>query len=80
MPLAADWSDRYDLIPSVANELLRIVELKQVAKSLGFSPIKLDGKQYVVLEPPMEEPTWNLLYENLPEPVRSRLFNLRGSQ
>ena len=70
--LATYESDHYALIPSVANGLLRIVELKQAAKSLGFSPIKRDDKQYVVLEPQIEEPTWNLL-----ERVRLRLFNFK---
>jgi transcription-repair coupling factor (superfamily II helicase) len=70
--IAADWSDRYGPIPSAAQQLLRIVELKQIAKSLGFSRIKPEGKQHVILETPMEEPAWNLLKENLPEYLRSR--------
>jgi transcription-repair coupling factor (superfamily II helicase) len=76
--IAADWSDRYGPIPSAANQLLRIVELKQIAKSLGFSRIKPEGKQHVVLETPMEEPAWNLLKEKLPEHLRSRLVYTPG--
>ncbi|HEY9730120.1 MAG TPA: transcription-repair coupling factor [Chroococcales cyanobacterium] len=76
--IAADWSDRYGPIPSAANQLLRVVELKQVAKSLGFSRIKPEGKQNVILETPMEEPAWNLLQENLPEHLRSRFVYMPG--
>jgi transcription-repair coupling factor (superfamily II helicase) len=70
--IATDWSDRYGAIPPAAQQLLRIVELKQIAKSLGFSRIKPEGKQHIILETPMEEPAWNLLKENLPEYLRSR--------
>jgi transcription-repair coupling factor (superfamily II helicase) len=48
------------------------MELKQVARSLGFSRIKPEGKQHVVLETPMEEPAWNLLKENLPAHLQTR--------
>ncbi len=76
--IAADWSDRYGPIPSAANQLLRVMELKQVAKSLGFSRIKPEDKQHVVLETPMEEPAWNLLKERLPEHLRSRFVYSPG--
>ncbi|MBF2073047.1 MAG: transcription-repair coupling factor [Synechococcales cyanobacterium C42_A2020_086] len=70
--IAADWNDRYGAIPPAATQLLRVMELKQIAKSLGFSRIKPEGKQHVVLETPMEEPAWNLLKENLPEHLQTR--------
>ncbi|MBZ8181885.1 transcription-repair coupling factor [Oscillatoria salina] len=70
--IAADWSDRYGSLPSPVEQLLRIMELKQLAKSLGFSRIKPEGKQNIVLETPMEEPAWNLLKENLPQHLQSR--------
>jgi len=70
--IAAEWSDRFGSIPSGASQLLRVMELKQLAKSLGFSRIKPEGKQHVILETPMEEPAWNLLAANLPEYLRSR--------
>jgi transcription-repair coupling factor (superfamily II helicase) len=72
--IAADWSDRYGSLPAAAQQLLRIVELKQIAKSLGFSRIKPEGKQHIVLETPMEEPAWNLLKENLPEHLKTRFI------
>lgn len=76
--IAVDWSDRYGEIPTAAKQLLRVVELKQIAKSLGFSRIKPEAKQHVILETPMEEPAWNLLSENLPEHLRTRFVYSPG--
>jgi transcription-repair coupling factor (superfamily II helicase) len=73
MQIAADWSDRYGKIPAPVEQLIKVVELKHIAKSLGFSRIKPDGGQHVILETPMEEPAWKLLQEKLPEHLRSRL-------
>ncbi|MCP6759401.1 MAG: transcription-repair coupling factor [Fischerella sp. CENA71] len=76
--IAAEWSDRYGTIPKPANQLLRVMELKQLAKKLGFSRIKPEAKQHVVLETPMEEPAWNLLAENLTENLKSRFVYSPG--
>ncbi|MDY6936295.1 MAG: transcription-repair coupling factor [Cyanobacteriota bacterium] len=76
--IAADWCDRYGTIPPGANQLLRVMELKQVAKQLGFSRIKPDGKQHVALETPMEEPAWNLLKPHLPKHLQSRFVYMSG--
>ncbi len=76
--IAADWSDRYGVIPSPAQQLLRVMELKQIAKSLGFSRIKTEAKQHILLETPMEEPAWKLLQENLPNHLKSRFVYLPG--
>jgi transcription-repair coupling factor (superfamily II helicase) len=76
--IAADWSDRYGTIPIAATQLLRVMELKQIGKALGFSRIKPDGKQHIVLETPMEEPAWNLLKENLPEHLKPRFVYTPG--
>lgn len=76
--IAADWSDRYGPLPTAALQLIRIVELKQIAKKLGFSRIKPEGSQHVVLETPMEEPAWNLLKANLPEHLHSRFVYTPG--
>ncbi len=70
--IAAEWSDRFGTIPKSANQLLRVMELKQLAKNLGFSRIKPEAKQHIVLETPMEEPAWNLLAANLSDSMRSR--------
>ncbi|MCX7594379.1 MAG: transcription-repair coupling factor [Fischerella sp.] len=76
--IAAEWNDRYGAIPKPANQLLRVMELKQLAKKLGFSRIKPEAKQHVVLETPMEEPAWNLLAANLPENLKSRFVYSPG--
>ena len=70
--LAAEWNDRYGPIPAAAQQLLRVIELKQVAKKVGFSRIKPEGKQHLLLETPMEEPAWKLLLGNLPEHLQTR--------
>jgi len=70
--IATEWGDRYGSIPTPALQLIRVMELKQIAKKLGFSRIKPDGKQHIVLETPMEEPAWNLLKTNLPHHLHPR--------
>jgi transcription-repair coupling factor (superfamily II helicase) len=54
------------------------MELKQIAKKLGFSRIKPDGKQHILLETPMEEPAWNLLKANLSESLHTRFVYSKG--
>ncbi|MEA5566244.1 transcription-repair coupling factor [Anabaena sp. UHCC 0399] len=76
--IAAEWSDRYGSLPVPANQLLRVMELKQIAKKLGFSRIKPENKQHIVLETPMEEPAWNLLAANLPEHLKTRFVYSPG--
>ena len=75
----ADLIDRYGEIPTAALQLFRVVELKQLAKSLGFSRIKSDSKQHIVLETAMEEPAWNLIAENLSDTIKSRLVYGKGA-
>ena len=70
--IAADWNDRYGTLPPGVEQLLKVVELKQIAKPLGFSRIKPEGKQHIILETPMEEPAWRKLQEKLPAHLRSR--------
>ena len=50
------------------------MELKQIAKSIGFSRVKPEGKQHLVLETPMAEPAWNMIKEKLPSHLRSRFI------
>lgn len=73
-----DWCDRYGPIPTPARQLIRIMELKQIAKKLGFSRIKPDGQQHILLETPMEEPAWNLLKANLAEHLHPRFVYSKG--
>jgi transcription-repair coupling factor (superfamily II helicase) len=67
-----DWLDRYGEIPEPAKQLLQVADLKHKAKSIGFSRIKPEGKQNIILETPMLEPAWNLLLEKLPSHLHSR--------
>ncbi|MEG4073830.1 transcription-repair coupling factor [Microcoleus sp. Pol14C2] len=76
--IQADWCDRYGPIPLPAQQLIRIVELKQIAKKIGFSRIKPENKQHIVLETPMEEPAWNLLKAKLPEHLQARFVYSKG--
>jgi transcription-repair coupling factor (superfamily II helicase) len=69
--IAADWSDRYGALPPAVQQLLRVMELKQLAKMCGFSRIKPEG-QHILLETPMEQPAFNRLAEGLPTTIRSR--------
>jgi len=70
--IATDWNDRYGAIPEPAQQLLRVMELKQIAKTVGFSRIKPEAKQHICLETPMEEPAWKLMSEKLPKHLQSR--------
>lgn len=70
--IAVDWGDRYGTLPKPVEQLFNVVKLKHLAKSLGFSRIKPEGKQHVVLETPMEAPAWKLLAENIPPHLQSR--------
>lgn len=70
--IAAEWEDRYGAIPPASQQLIQVMELKQIAKAIGFSRIKPEGQQNIILETPMAEPAWNLIAENLPKHLRSR--------
>jgi len=76
--IAVEWSDRYGPIPPAAQQLIKIVQLKQIAKKLGFARIKPEGSQHIILETPMEEPAWNLLKTNLPDHLHSRFVYTPG--
>lgn len=78
MQITADLSDRYGPIPHATEQLVRMLQLKLVAKQVGFSRIKPEGKQHVVLETPMEEPAWKLLSEKLPGHLQSRFIYSAG--
>lgn len=73
-----DWRDRYGELPAPVKQLLQVMELKQITKSLGFSRIKPEGKQHIALETPMEEPAWKRLQEHLPDKISSRFVYSKG--
>ncbi|MEM9153418.1 MAG: transcription-repair coupling factor [Cyanobacteria bacterium P01_F01_bin.33] len=75
--IAAEWSERYGPIPKPVAALVQVMELKQIAKSLGFSRIK-PAQANVMLETPMEEPAWQRLKENLPSHLQSRFIYQPG--
>ncbi|BAQ66629.1 transcription-repair coupling factor [Geminocystis sp. NIES-3709] len=70
--IESDWRDRYGDIPEPAQQLLQVAQLKLKAKSIGFSRIKLEGKQNIILETPMQEPAWQLLNAKLPKHIQNR--------
>jgi transcription-repair coupling factor (superfamily II helicase) len=76
--IAESWADRYGVIPASASQLLKVMELKQLAKNIGFSRIKPEGKQHIILETPMEEPAWRLLADNLNDSLKSRFVYSPG--
>ncbi|MEM9149643.1 MAG: transcription-repair coupling factor, partial [Cyanobacteria bacterium P01_F01_bin.3] len=78
MEIVADLNDRYGALPPAVGQLVKVLELKQIAKPLGFSRIKLEGKQNVLMETPMEKPAWSLLQEKLPGHLRSRFVYAPG--
>ena len=78
MQIAADLSDRFGPIPHATEQLVRMLELKLVAKQAGFSRIKPEGKQHVVMETPMEEPAWKKNSETLPSHLKSRFVYSGG--
>ncbi len=78
MEVITDLNDRYGTLPASINQLVKVLELKQIAKPLGFSRIKPEGKQNILLETPMEKPAWNLLAEKVPSHLRSRFVYAPG--
>ena len=65
-------------IPHATEQLVRRLELKLVAKQAGFSRIKPEGKQHVVMETPMEEQAWKKISEKLPSHLKSRFVYSGG--
>ncbi|MEM8807290.1 MAG: TRCF domain-containing protein, partial [Cyanobacteria bacterium P01_G01_bin.38] len=78
MQLVADLNDRFGNIPPAVTQLIKVLELKQIAKPLGFSRIKPEGKQHVLLETPMEGPAFKLLQDKLPGHLKSRFVYAPG--
>jgi len=76
--LVEEWRDRYGPIPTSALQLLEVMKLKLVAKRLGFSRIRTEQKQHILLETKMEEPAWKRLQEALPNHLKSRFVYQGG--
>jgi transcription-repair coupling factor (superfamily II helicase) len=75
--VSAEWIDRYGPLPKPTQALLRVMELKQLARSLGFSRIK-PVQDHVILETPMADPAWQRLKEMLPTHLQSRFVYQTG--
>ncbi|MDX1976064.1 MAG: transcription-repair coupling factor, partial [Pseudanabaenaceae cyanobacterium bins.68] len=73
-----EWRDRYGQVPVAAQRLIQVMALKQDAKKLGFSRIKPESKQHVVLETKMAEPAWKRLHQVLPSHLQSRFVYQPG--
>jgi transcription-repair coupling factor (superfamily II helicase) len=78
LELAAGWADRYGPIPGPVLSLLRLLELKLLAKRCGFSRIRPD-KPNIILETPMEEPAFRRLRQGLPSHLHGRLVYQAGA-
>jgi transcription-repair coupling factor (superfamily II helicase) len=77
LELAAGWADRYGPIPGPVLSLLRLLELKLLAKRCGFARIRPE-KPNIVLETPMEEPAFRRLRQGLPPHLHGRLVYQAG--
>ncbi|MFM9088358.1 MAG: helicase-related protein, partial [Cyanobium sp.] len=78
LELAAGWTDRYGPIPGPVQSLLRLLELKLLARRCGVSRIKPE-KPNIVLETPMEEPAFRRLRQGLPPHLHGRLVYQSGA-
>lgn len=73
-----EWEDRYGPLPKPTQALVQVMELKQLARSLGFSRIK-PAKEHVILETPMAEPAWQTLRDLLPNHLKTRFVYQSGT-
>ncbi|MEM9087341.1 MAG: transcription-repair coupling factor [Cyanobacteria bacterium P01_F01_bin.53] len=78
MEIVTDLNDRYGSLPPAVGQLVKVLEIKQIAKPLGFSRIKPEGKQNIIMETPMEKPAWSMLEEKIPAHLRSRFVYAPG--
>ncbi|MEB3257455.1 MAG: transcription-repair coupling factor [Cyanobacteriota bacterium] len=78
LELAAGWTDRFGPIPQPVQSLLRLLELKLLARRCGISRIKPE-KPNILLETPMEEPAFRLLRQGLPTHLHGRLVYQGGT-
>lgn len=75
--LAAAWLDRYGPLPAPVVSLLKLLELKLLARRCGFSRIRPE-KPNIALETPMEEPAFRRLRQGLPQHLQGRLVYQAG--
>ncbi len=75
--ITTEWADRYGPLPQPVQMLVQVMELKLIAKSIGFSRIK-PAREHVLLETPMAEPAWKDLREKLPSHLKTRFVYQTG--
>jgi transcription-repair coupling factor (superfamily II helicase) len=73
----ADWTDSFGPVPPPARQLVQVMEVKLMAKNLGFSRIKPEGAS-VVLETAMEAPAWDKLQTKLTASQREKCVYVPG--
>ena len=78
LELAAAWADRYGPIPGPVHSLLRLLELKLLAKRCGVARIRPE-KPNILLETPMEEPAFRRLRQGLAPHLHGRLVYQAGA-
>ncbi|MFM7265347.1 MAG: transcription-repair coupling factor [Cyanobium sp.] len=78
LELAAAWADRYGPIPGPVNSLLRLLDLKLLAKRCGVARIRPE-KPNILLDTPMEEPAFRRLRQGLPPHLHGRLVYQAGA-
>ena len=71
--LAADWVNRYGLIPKPVETLLQIMNLKLLAKKCGFIKIKLI-KPNIIIETKMESNAFKLIKKPLPANIQNKFI------
>jgi len=78
MQIYEAWSDRYGTPPLPVRQLLRVMELKLLAKKIGVSRIRAESKQDIIWETSMAEPAWKKLAESIPSHLKSRFVYQLG--
>jgi transcription-repair coupling factor (superfamily II helicase) len=76
--IAMEWQDRYGKLPHPVEQLLKVMELKQITKKLGFYRIRVEAKQHIILETKIEEPAWKTLHEQIPSHIQNRFVFQSG--
>ncbi len=73
-----EWSDRYGIPSMPVKQLLKVMELKLLARKIGVSRIKTAGKQDIIWETKMAEPAWKKLAESIPSHLKNRFVYQSG--
>ncbi|APB33179.1 transcription-repair coupling factor [Gloeomargarita lithophora Alchichica-D10] len=72
-----EWANVYGVLPAPVTQLILVMRVKLLAKSLGISRIRPD-KPNVILETMMAQPAWQQLLEGLSAKLHSRFVYAPG--